>query len=297
VLRYDDRGVGASTGDYQTATTFDFAADAEAALAFLVQQEGIDVNNIGIIGHSEGAIIASIVAAGNEAGYASTYCGGHESTCDACGSSGFNAICEFSRPTFIVLLACPGVRGYELLIMQNAAIGRASGLSEEQIIEANNLNRRLYDIVIEEQDEKSLRQRLTDALYEEIDLNAFLSPVEKEAQKAQVPQIIAPLLSPWIRVFLQLDPMDYLRKVTVPVLALNGSKDLQVPPKPNLEAIKLALSEAGNNSSIFIELEELNHLFQHATTGLPSEYGEIDESFAPEVLQIIGDWILNIISP
>lgn len=297
VLRYDDRGVGASTCDYQTATTFDFASDAEAALAFLVQQEGIDVNNIGIIGHSEGAIIASIVAAGNEAGYASTYCGGHESTCDACGSSGFNAICEFSRPSFIVLLAGPGVRGYELLIMQNAAIGRASGLSEEQIIEANNLNSRLYDIVIEERDEKSLRQRLTDVLYKEIDLNAFLSPVEKEAQKAQVPQIIAPLLSPWVRVFLELNPADYLRKVTVPVLALNGSKDLQVPPKPNLEAIKLALSEAGNNSSTVIELEGLNHLFQHATTGLPSEYSEIDESFAPEVLQIIGDWILNIISP
>ena len=85
--------------------------------------------------------------------------------------------------------------------------------------------------------------------------------------------------------------------MTVPVLALNGSKDLQVPPKPNLEAIKVALSEAGNNSSTVIELEGLNHLFQHATTGLPSEYSEIDESFAPEVLQIISDWILNIISP
>jgi len=300
VLRCDDRGVGASTGDYQAATTFDFAADAQAAIDFLARQEGIDENNIGIIGHSEGAIIASILAAREEIswdGWASANGAGHEDTCDTCGAAGFNETRESSRPAFIVLLAGPGVQGYELLLMQNEAIGRASGLSGEQIIEANNLNRKLYDIVIEERDEQLLRKKLTDVFYEEIDLNPVLSPLDKEAQKAQVPQVIAPLLSPWIRTFLELDPADYLRKVKVPVLALNGSKDLQVPCKSNLEAIRSALSEAGNNSSTFVELEGLNHLFQHATTGLPSEYSEIEEDFAPEALQIMGDWILNIISP
>ncbi|MEN6382287.1 MAG: hypothetical protein ABFC86_03350, partial [Rectinema sp.] len=284
----------------QAATTFDFAADAQAAIDFLARQEGIDENNIGIIGHSEGAIIASILAAREEIswdGWASANGAGHESTCDTCGAAGFNGTRESSRPAFIVLLAGPGVQGYELLLMQNEAIGRASGLSGEQIIEANNLNRKLYDIVIEERDEQLLRKKLTDVFYEEIDLNPVLSPLDKEAQKAQVPQVIAPLLSPWIRTFLELDPADYLRKVKVPVLALNGSKDLQVPCKSNLEAIRSALSEAGNNSSNFVELEGLNHLFQHAIKGLPSEYSEIEEDFAPEALQIMGDWILNIISP
>jgi len=295
VLRYDDRGVGASTGDYQAAMTFDFAADAQAALDFLARQEGIDENNIGIIGHSEGAIIASMVAAMGETRYSSANNAGNESTCDTCEAAAFNGTRESSKPAFIVLLAGPGVQGYELLLMQNEAIGRASGLSEEQIIEANNLNLRLYDIVIEERDEQLLRQKLTDVFCEEIDLNPVLSPLDKEAQKAQVPQVIAPLLSPWIRTFLELDPADYLRKVKVPVLALNGSKDLQVPSRPNLEAIRSALSEASNNSSTFIELEGLNHLFQHAATGLPSEYSEIEESFAPEALQIMGDWIFKAV--
>ncbi|OQB96023.1 MAG: Alpha/beta hydrolase family protein [Spirochaetes bacterium ADurb.Bin110] len=275
--------------------TFDFAADAQAALDFLARQEGIDENNIGIIGHSEGAIIASMVAAMGETRYSSANNAGNESTCDTCEAAAFNGTRESSKPAFIVLLAGPGVQGYELLLMQNEAIGRASGLSEEQIIEANNLNLRLYDIVIEERDEQLLRQKLTDVFCEEIDLNPVLSPLDKEAQKAQVPQVIAPLLSPWIRTFLELDPADYLRKVKVPVLALNGSKDLQVPSRPNLEAIRSALSEASNNSSTFIELEGLNHLFQHAATGLPSEYSEIEESFAPEALQIMGDWIFKAV--
>jgi len=274
VLRYDDRGVGASTGIYQTATTFDFAEDARAALEFLAKQENIDATHIGVIGHSEGAIVAAMLAA------------------DA--HMPLTSLNRTAVPSFIVLLASPGVPGDELLLMQNMAIGLASGMSQQQIAQANALNRRLYDIAMADGDPQVIRAQLTDVLDEAINAELGLSLQQKAAQKAQIPSVVEQLIAPWTRTFLMLDPSAFLKRVKIPVLALNGSKDLQVPPKENLAAIRVALQEAGNNSATIIELEGLNHLFQHATTGLPSEYGTIRETFAPEALQLIGDWILKI---
>ncbi len=139
-IRYDDRGVGSSTGSFQTATTFDFADDAQAALDFLAGQPEIDARRVGVIGHSEGAIVASVLAARAA-----------EKTASADVWRGEN-----SQPAFIVLLAGPGMRGDELLLLQNAAIGRASGLSDEQISEANRLNRTLYSIATSDGDVATL---------------------------------------------------------------------------------------------------------------------------------------------
>jgi hypothetical protein len=270
VLRYDDRGAGGSKGSFQSATTFDFADDAQAAVDFLARQTGIDAHHIGVIGHSEGAIVASILAAR-----------GAEDTQDA-------------KVAFIVLLGGPGVRGDELLLMQNAALGRASGLSESQIAQANKINRELYSIAMSEGDVSTLRKKIVDTMNGVIESTPSLTAQQKEAQKAQVEAQADQLLSPWIRTFLSLDPSEYLRRVQVPVLALDGSKDLQVPAKENLAAISAALNAAGNHSATMTELEGLNHLFQHANSGLPSEYGEIEETFAPEALKQIGDWILSV---
>lgn len=280
-IRYDDRGVGGSTGTFQTATTFDFADDAQAALDFLAGQPEIDAHRLGVIGHSEGAIVASVLVAraAEKAASADVWRG------------------ENSQPAFIVLLAGPGMRGDALLLLQNAAIGRASGLSDEQILEANRLNRTLYSIAMSDGDVATLREKAFDVLMGALDSTPGLTEQEKNIYMAQAQAQADMLLSPWMRTFLTLDPSEYLKKVSVPVLALGGSKDLQVPAEENLGAIAAALKAAGNDAATLIELEELNHLFQHAGTGLPSEYGEIRETFAPEALQQIGDWILNVAAP
>jgi len=264
VLRYDDRGVELSKGDFYSATTFDFANDAEAALEFLARQPDIDTYRIGVIGHSEGAIVASMLGARNP------------------------------DVAFIVMLAGPGIRGDALLLLQNAALGRASGLSEAQIAQANELNRRLYDIALEDGDAAILQKKILDVLENAIDTAEELTQEQKTAQKEKASLIAAQLASPWMRSFFAIDPSEYLKQMRIPVLALNGSKDLQVPASENLAAIRAALESAGNRSATVVELDGLNHLFQHATTGLPSEYGEIKETFAPEALALIGDWILKM---
>lgn len=278
-LRYDDRGVGGSTGNFQTATTFDFVDDAQVALDFLAEQPEVDARRVGVIGHSEGATVASILAAR-----------GAKDEQNSDENSKANA-----KVAFIVLLAGPGVQGDELLLLQNAALGRAFGLSDEQISEANRLNRELYSIAMSsEEDAAMLRTKLVETLADALNSTSDLTEQQKHARRVQAQAQADQLLSPWMRTFLALDPSDYLRKVGVPVLALYGSKDLQVPARENLAAIAAALEAAGNTTATLIELEGLNHLFQHAVTGLPSEYGEIRETFAPEALQHIGDWILNL---
>ncbi len=136
------------------------------------------------------------------------------------------------------------MRGDELLLMQNAALGRASGLSESQIAQANKINRELYSIAMSEGDVSTLRKKIVDTMNGVIESTPSLTAQQKEAQKAQVEAQADQLLSPWIRTFLSLDPSEYLRRVQVPVLALDGSKDLQVPAKENLAAIKRGLNAA-----------------------------------------------------
>jgi pimeloyl-ACP methyl ester carboxylesterase len=121
-----------------------------------------------------------------------------------------------------------------------------------------------------------------------------LSPEDKkkpENSEAAYKTQVETLLSPWFRQFLTLDPRPFLEKVTVPVLALNGAFDLQAPPEENLGGIKAALERAKNKDVTIRELPGLNHLFQHAKTGAPGEYGVIEESFAPEALAAISEWV------
>jgi pimeloyl-ACP methyl ester carboxylesterase len=274
-LRCDDRGYGKSTGDATTATTLDFADDAEAAFEFLRSRGEINKDEVGIIGHSEGGLIAPIVASRN------------------------------ASVAFIVLLAAPGMRGEELILAQGALIARAAGASEAEIAEGQEVNRRLYAAVKGAADAASAKAAAEKAYLAWIDSSAGMGEAEKGQARKMAGDLASQAASPWFRAFLTLDPAPYLAKVGVPVLALNGSKDLQVPADADLAGIEASLGKALGSSlsggakgpspkSAFVKLEGLNHLFQHAASGAPDEYGTIEESFAPEALKAIGDWILGL---
>ena len=250
VLRYDDRGVPPSEGDPALATSRDFAGDALAAFRFLAAQPGVDAARVGIAGHSEGGIIAPMLAS------------------------------EHPEVAFIVLLAGPGFRGYDLLLQQSAAILRASGATEAQIGQAEAANRSIYDVVVGEPDDAKADARIREML--------SAMGLKKETIDPQ----LAALLSPWYRFFVSYDPAGALRNTACPVLALNGSLDLQVPADLNLAAIEKALREGGNSRVTTVRMEGLNHLFQHAKTGMVQEYFQIEETFAPEAMQTVADWIL-----
>lgn len=260
-LRYDDRGVGGSGGSFSAATTFDFTDDVIAALSFLRSRSEIDPKRIGIVGHSEGGIVAAIAASRN------------------------------SSLSFIVMLAGPGVRGDRLLIMQNEALARASGADAAQLAEAKSLNGALYEIAMKNVPVADAKREIIAFLKSKA--NGTASGDDGNALDAEAERIAGQLLNPWMQGFLSIDPALYLSSVKIPVLAMIGSKDLQVPAEENLLAIETALNKAGNDRFKLIRLEGLNHLFQHATTGRPDEYASIEETFAPEALAAMGDWVLS----
>jgi len=252
VLRFDDRGIGESEGDFTTATTMDFTLDAQAAVEYLVSQEYTAVGNMGILGHSEGGYIAPMVADMNE------------------------------EIDFIILMAGPGIIGSEVILTQTKAIMQAQGVSEEVIEQAININKNVYSIINKEEDLELVSDQIMD-----IFLSAGMS---EDAAKSQLPG----LLTPWFLYFISYNPAPVLERTTIPVLAINGTLDLQVLYRENLGAIEEALIKAGNTNFTIKEFQGLNHLFQKAETGLMEEYGKIEVTIEPEVLEYIGDWIQNI---
>lgn len=254
VLRYDKRGIAASTGDYATATTEDFASDAEAAITFLKSRPDLNMKKFGIIGHSEGGLIAPIVAVRNP-----------------------------QQISWLVLLAAPALKGEDTLLLQSKLIAQAGGLTEEQITASLAFDRKAYSLVCEEHDPAALRKKLND-LVKVTGMSAALPPPALQSQ-------IKMVSSPWFRFILDYDPVPTLKKLTCPVLALDGEKDLQVPSAEDLPVIQSALEVAGNKDFEVAEMPGLNHLFQHSETGSPAEYGVIQETFAPEALTKIITWI------
>jgi pimeloyl-ACP methyl ester carboxylesterase len=264
VLRFDDRGVGASGGDFKTATTADFATDVEACMAYLKTRKEINVNQIGLVGHSEGGIIAPMVAS------------------------------RTGDVAFIVLLAGTGIPGNELLLLQQQLIGEASGESKVEIQKGIAVNKKIFDVIRKSKTTEESTGQLREILKKAIKENPELKPAELSEENFINAQI-AQASSPWIRFFIKYDPGIALQKVKCPVLALNGSKDLQVPAKQNLSAIAVALKKAGNKKVTIKELPNLNHLFQEAKTGAPSEYAVIEQTFSPAALQEVSQWIKDII--
>jgi hypothetical protein len=256
VLRSDDRGVGGSSGSVSEATSSDFADDALAAIERLRQDSRIDPGKIGIIGHSEGGLVGPLAAS------------------------------RSSSVAFVVMLAGPGVSGAEILPHQLAKILSANGVGEEAVARQVEIQRELIAAVIAEQP----RERLQEIGRRLVELQSG-GQLTGEQLEQTVDQALAGLTTPWFRYFVAHDPRPVLARLEVPVLALNGELDLQVDPAQNLPPIEQAL--AGKAGTVVRELAGLNHLFQHATAGSPGEYAQIEETFAPEALAAISDFILE----
>ena len=263
VLRADDRGIGGSTGDVNQSTTEHFAGDVLAGVALLKQRSDIDKEHIGLAGHSEGGIAAPIAAVRSD------------------------------DVAFIVMLAGTGLPGEEILLLQSDLIGRANGASEEALSRNRKQQEGMFAVVKSEPDDSVARSHLQDLFAEayadmpESDREAL--QYGEERTEAQIDGIV----TPWFRFFLTYDPRNALRHVRCPVLAVNGEKDLQVPSEANLKAIEGALKEGKNPDFTLHEFPGLNHLFQEAETGSPTEYSKIEQTFSPAALDFITDWILS----
>ncbi|MDR1096555.1 MAG: alpha/beta hydrolase, partial [Tannerella sp.] len=259
VLRFDDRGTAASTGNFPTATSYDFSKDVAAGVKYLQGRKEIDRKKTGLIGHSEGGIIASMLAARSD------------------------------DIAFIVLLAGPGIPGDSLLLLQQEAIGRASGTDEKVLQMTREINRKLYDMIIRTADTVRLYREAEAYLKQAIAQHSLLKPGNM-SEDAFIHSLMQQISSPWLRYFLRYNPAEALEKVKCPVLALNGEKDLQVPPGVNLEAIRKAVKKGKLTAR---ELPGLNHIFQECSTGLLTEYSTIEQTFSPAALDIILNWIKN----
>lgn len=262
VLRYDDRGVAQSTGNFANATSNDFAQDVEAAVKFLKNRKEIDAKRIGLIGHSEGGLIAPMVASKDES------------------------------IAFIVLMAGPGLPGDQILLMQQELVARASGVSQEEIDLTRKMNEGMFDLIRAHKDESNLPALTEDYIEKLFDENTELPIPENMTKEAFIRMQVQQVNSPWMLNFLTHEPAPVLKEVTCPILALNGVKDLQVPCDANLEAIEKAVKSGGNDQITTVRLEGQNHLFQECETGAPSEYAEIDQTLSPKALETMTTWIL-----
>ena len=260
VLRVDDPGIGKSTPHPKPPTTADFATDVEAGVAFLKQDDR--VGPIGLIGHSEGGLIAAIVAS------------------------------RSSDVGFIVLMAGTGVPGAELLRKQNERISDAAGMADERKQRLLTLFDRLFTILAsEDMAEDERRQAVEEIVRKQLEINGVPPDQQDDALVRANAELI---LTPWMRYFLTFDPRPALEKIRVPVLALNGELDVQVDAEQNLTAIAAALEKGGNRDITVHRLPEHNHLFQRARTGLMNEYGAIEETLSPRTLDLIRDWVLLV---
>ena len=261
VLRFDDRGVGQSGGNFNAATTADFATDVESAITYLKTRKDINKKRIGLIGHSEGGLIAPIVAS------------------------------KSSDVAFIVLLAGPGLQGDQILLLQQKLIGKASGVSDTELEKRGKFNKEVFEIVNRSTGIDQLKADLYAYYKQALSADSSANKPEGISEDDFIKQQVNQIANPWMQNFIQFNPAPVLEKVKCPVLAINGAKDLQVPPKENLESIKNALAKAGNQNVTIVELPTLNHLFQESKTGSPAEYAVIEQTFSPTALDVITKWM------
>lgn len=251
VLRYDKRGVGGSSGDFGAATTADFASDAEAAVAWLKSQPEIDATRIGVLGHSEGGTIAPMVAAADRS------------------------------VAFVVMIAGPAVRGDRLFTLQSAMTSKVYGAPQAYISKREVFDQELFSAIISAPSDAAALVRARAIVAQGV--------ADKLVDADEAQTLATDTARRWERYFLAYDPAPTLARLTVPVLALYGSLDVQVPAKQNSEAAREALRN--NPNGTVMELPGMNHLLQDARTGAPSEYNDIEETMSPTALKVISDWL------
>lgn len=268
VLRVDDRGIGGSTGNVFEATSEDLARDVLAGVEYLRSRKKINPKQIGLIGHSEGGLIAPMVAI------------------------------QSLDVAFVVLMASPGLTIEEILYLQADLVLKVLGASDKVIDLVHTQQEQIFPVLKQEKDRAVAEKKIRAIMKETEAAEAELSEQEREWLDSfgdTTELSVRLLLSPWFRQLLTHDPKPTLRKLKCPVLAIIGEKDLQIAPKENLQAIEQALKAGGNTNYTVKELPNLNHLFQTAETGSPTEYGKIEETFSPTALRVIGEWIAQTV--
>jgi pimeloyl-ACP methyl ester carboxylesterase len=264
VLRYDDRGIGKSTGIFSGATTADFVTDAISAVEYLKTRKEIIPDKIGIAGHSEGGIIAPIAA-------------------NKC-----------NDVSFIVLGAGTAVPGNEILLLQIEAISKLAGESEERIKREYDLNKKTFEILKSRNDSTEVTKKIN-VLYQEYLNNLPDSEKSRpENSTAAIEQREKSFSSNWMRYFLRYDPRTELQKLRVPVLAIFGEKDIQVSPSQNKAEMEKALQKSESGNYKVVVLPGLNHIFQECETGAINEYPKIEQTTSPKMLELMTLWIKKI---
>ncbi len=267
VLRVDDRGIGNSTGNFAASTSADFAKDVNASLDYLRSRPEVNDKNIGLLGHSEGGMIAPMVASARK------------------------------DVKFMILLAAPGVKIIDLMAEQNAAIMRSAGMNTTFSENFRSLYKQLMPVIINAPDTTSALNNALPILanwqakIDTMDLHklGFKTPGDNTQY---IKEQIALASTPWFKYFIQFDPQPYLAKLKkVKVLALYGSKDIQVVASQNLPAIQSALARGKTKRFQVKELPGLNHLFQTCKTCTVAEYGKLEETISPVALQTITIWL------
>ena len=258
-FRMDDRGVGGSEKGKDGATSADFATDISSAVDDLAAH---GFKTIGLLGHSEGGMIAPMVANMNK------------------------------KVKYMVLLAAPGIPISDLMVIQNDNMGRLAGLPDDVLKKNKKINEEIYAYV-KNYKGQHLDQDIRGYMEKELKSSDGMKMTDDEIQKL-IQDEVKVLTNPWYVYFLKFNPEEYLSKVKIPVLALNGSLDMQVSARENLEGIRKSLAKAGDRYFEVVEMPGLNHLFQTAKTGSPSEYGQIEQTIAPEVLKKISEWIWKL---
>ncbi len=264
-VRCDDRGFGASTGNPSIATTLDFLNDAKALVAWLRARPEIDPSRVGVIGHSEGGLIGTLLAQG-----------------------------PTPAVNFAVLLAPPGISGAEVLVTQSQDMYAKMGGAAGDVAYAIECHREMLDAVVGGSDEASLKPVMRKLVEAQLAVVMKTKPSEALIE-ASVQQGMKQVAAPWMRTFLSLDPAEAIRKLSVPTLVLFGERDLQVAPKHNRKPFEDGSKVSPVKPEIVV-IAKANHLFQIATTGLPDEYATIKETMDPSVPTLVAAWIVRTTS-
>jgi len=263
VLRVDDRGVGQTTGNAELASSRDFANDVNVGLEYLKTRKEVAKNKLGMLGHSEGGMIAQIVAA--------------------------------ERPdiAFVISLAGPGQKITDLMLDQGRAILSSSGLPAEAVDAYVDFQKKMVPAILNAPND-SIGKIIAKQIFAEWSKGKskeLIAATTGATQEKDVEDMVVAFRSPWMMYFMNYDPDPFIRKMKSKVLVLNGEKDIQVASKPNLDGWRASLTKSGVKSPEIIELKGLNHLFQHCTTCTVPEYAQIEETIAPEVLEVISKWL------
>lgn len=267
VLRVDDRGAGKSTGDFANSTSEDFSKDVEEHLLFAKSLPMVKVDKIGLLGHSEGGLIAPLVASVNKS------------------------------VSFLILMAGPGVKIVDLMVQQNEAIFKSSGMEQKDIDSYLPLYKNLLIELTGSANKNDAfakaKERIT-LWYNEVDKEAAKKMTGITSTEQINPfalTMVNQIYTPWWKFFANYDPVPVLEKVKCPVLAINGSADIQVLADPNLSGIEKALAKGGNKKFTIKKFDQLNHLFQKCKDCTVTEYGSLETTIEPEVLSYLSDWL------